>query len=265
MTVHEIVLVIHSYLRWLVLALLLLASARSFRRWQTRADWDGTDERLHAAAIGSVDLQFTLGLLLYAVLSPLPGAFFADVARGMKVGPLRFFGMEHALGMLIATAIVHVGRSRSKRTLDSGLRHRRVWVSTLIGVLVIAASIPWPGRSSARPLLRGVGGPAGPAPTTSAAAASVCPPVYESRCAACHGHTGRGDGPSAASLNPPPRDLASPSFQSYASDEALRKVIVGGGNAVGLGPMMPAHPDLSAAELDALVRCIRSLGRAHTR
>jgi mono/diheme cytochrome c family protein len=247
-----------------VIAFLLVTSARSFSRWLKKADFDPVDERLHAASVGSVDLQFTLGLLLYVVLSPLPGAFFDDVARGMKVGPLRFFGMEHILGMVLATAVIHAGRSRSKRAADASLRHRRVFSWTLVGLVMILFSIPWPGCSSARPLLRGFGGTAAPAPVASAAAAA-CPPVYVSRCAACHGERGRGDGPSAASLNPPPRNLASPSFQSYASDEALRKVIVEGGTAVGLGPMMPAHPDLSPTEIDALVRCVRSFGRESQR
>ncbi len=31
---------------------------------------------------------------------------------------------------------------------------------------------------------------------------------YDSLCAGCHGPTGKGDGPSAAGLNPPPADLS---------------------------------------------------------
>jgi hypothetical protein len=268
MTVHELVLVVHSYLRWVVMALLLATAVRSSWRWSKKLGWDGTDERLHAASAGSAGLQFVLGLLLYAVLSPLPRAFFAEPSAGMKLAPLRFFGLEHALGMLLAVAVIQIGRSRSKRESQPSRRHRKVWLSSLFGLSLICASIPWPGCSSGRPLFRGLSSEAARPEALGSEApspAAACPPLYAARCAACHGQSGRGDGPTAASLNPPPRDLTSPSFQRYASDDSLRKVIVGGGNALGLGPMMPAHPDLSEPEVDALVRCVRSFGRAAKR
>jgi hypothetical protein len=203
--------------------------------------------------------------LLYVVLSPLPRAFIADVSAGIRVPALRFFGMEHALGMLIATALVHIGRKRSQKAPSAPLRHRRAWSFTLAGLAAILLSIPWPGCSSARPLLRAPGTTQVAAPAVSASApalAPVCPPLYESRCLACHGKTGRGDGPSASMLLPKPRDLSAPNFARYRSDEALKQVILEGGRSLGLSPVMPANPDLDAAELAALVRCVRSFSRA---
>ena len=67
------------------------------------------------AFVGVVDLQFTLGAWLYLFASPLSHAFFADFGAGMRQPLLRFFGLEHALGMLIAVALIHIGRTRSKR------------------------------------------------------------------------------------------------------------------------------------------------------
>lgn len=268
MTLYELVLILHSYLRWVVVALLLATVCRSTWRWSKKLDWDRVDERLHGASVNTTGLQFVLGLLLYAVFSPLPRAFFADVAGGMKVAPLRFFGMEHALGMFVAVAVIHIGRARSKREPDPPRRHRKAWSSSAAGLALICVSIPWPGCASGRPLVRGPSsssvGLAAPEGSSALPAAknAACPPVYESRCAACHGQSGRGDGPTAIALNPPPRDLSSPTFQRYASDDALREVIVGGGTAVGLAPVMPASPDLSEEEVDALVSCVRSFGRA---
>lgn len=34
--------------------------------------------------------------------------------------------------------------------------------------------------------------------------------VFQERCAACHGAGGKGDGPAAAALTPPPKDLSRP-------------------------------------------------------
>ena len=265
MTLHELCLLVHSYLRWVVVLALVWVIARSVFRGAKQSDFDSTDERGHALAVRLVDIQFMFGLVLYVVLSPLPRAFIANPAAGMQAAPLRFFGMEHALGMLIGTALVHVGRNRSLLASTAARRHRLVWAWTLCGLLVVLVSIPWPGRASGRPLFRGLGAAQPSSLPTSAAAAplveTACPPAYQSRCAACHGNAGRGDGPSAAMLHPTPRDLSDAHFLRFRSDEALKKVIVEGGASVGLSAVMPAHPDLGEAEIGALVRCIRGFER----
>jgi mono/diheme cytochrome c family protein len=258
MTLHEIVLIAHSYLRWLALVALCFACLRHTWRWVSGATWDRTDERGQAAMLGTLDLQFLLGLILYVVLSPFPRAFLSDMAAGMESAPLRFFGMEHALGMLLGVGLAHVGRKRAERWREAKQKHRSSAIFAWLALLSVLVSIPWPGRSSARPLFRGLGATAPAASAVSAAPA--CPDVYRSRCASCHGVSGRGDGPLAASLNPPPRDFTKSTFGRYRTDEALRQVIAGGGSALGLSPVMPAHPDLSDAELGQLVRCVRSFG-----
>jgi mono/diheme cytochrome c family protein len=83
--------------------------------------------------------------------------------------------------------------------------------------------------------------------------------IFAQRCAPCHGTDGRGNGPNAASLNPKPRDYTSRDWQKSVTDDELRKVIVGGGPAVGKSPLMPPNPDLQvrpevAAGLVAIVR-----------
>lgn len=47
--------------------------------------------------------------------------------------------------------------------------------------------------------------------------------LYGRHCASCHGASGRGDGPAAAALNPPPNDLT----QYRASPQELMQVIDG--------------------------------------
>lgn len=261
MTLHEIVLIAHSYLRWLVLSALCFACLRHTRRWLSGAGWDRLDERVQIVTLGTLDLQFLLGLILYVLLSPFPRMFLSDMAAGMKSAQVRFFGMEHALGMLIAVALAHIGRKRAERREEPRQKHRTTAIFAWCSLACMLASIPWPGRSSARPLLRGLGAGAPVASSApSGSAVSACPDVYRTRCASCHGVSGRGDGPLAASLNPPPRDFSKSTFGRYRSDEALRQVIVGGGSALGQSPLMPAHPDLSDAQLGELVRCLRSFG-----
>jgi hypothetical protein len=156
MTVYALTLWIHSYLRWLIVLVVLLLLVRSAIGWARSADWGEPDERLHAIFIALLDTQFTLGIVLYLFLSPISAAFFAQPGIGMKEPVLRFFGMEHPLAMILAVSIAHVGRARSKKALTPQLRQRRVCTSTLVVLLLIAVSIPWPFLRHGRPLLRGV-------------------------------------------------------------------------------------------------------------
>lgn len=81
---------------------------------------------------------------------------------------------------------------------------------------------------------------------------------YTANCAACHGDGGKGDGPGASVLKPPPRDHTDPAYMNTMTDKALADVIVMGGAIKGK-PLMPSHPQLRGAELDAVVAFVRSL------
>lgn len=64
--------------------------------------------------------------------------------------------------------------------------------------------------------------------------------LYQTYCATCHGKTGKGDGPSAANLNPKPRNHTDKKYMSSESDEEFFNVIKGGGASMGKSPLMPA-------------------------
>ena len=84
--------------------------------------------------------------------------------------------------------------------------------------------------------------------------------IAESRCAMCHGKTGKGDGPNGMTLSPKPQDLTTKDWQKSVSDAQVRSVILKGGGAVGKSPLMPANPDLESkpAVVDELVKIVRS-------
>ncbi|MBI2388564.1 MAG: cytochrome c [Deltaproteobacteria bacterium] len=70
--------------------------------------------------------------------------------------------------------------------------------------------------------------------------------VFAQRCVACHGESGKGDGPGASAMNPKPRDYTSAEWQKSVTDDDLKQVIVKGGAAVGKSSLMPPNPDLDA-------------------
>lgn len=156
MNAYAIALLAHSYVRWfLLLALLALLGACALG-WRTGAPWSLKHQRLHAAVVGLADLQFTLGVLLYVFWSPVASAFFASPGTAMKEHTLRFFGLEHPTMMLIAVALLHIGRKRAQRVDDVRRKHRHATLWTLAAMLVILSSIPWPSLRHGRPLLRGM-------------------------------------------------------------------------------------------------------------
>lgn len=87
--------------------------------------------------------------------------------------------------------------------------------------------------------------------------------IYDSRCGACHGLTGKGDGAGAAALNPKPRNYTDKAWQTSVTDEQIRKTIVYGGAAVGKSPVMPASPDLDSKPevVDGLLAIVRGFGK----
>ncbi len=81
-------------------------------------------------------------------------------------------------------------------------------------------------------------------------------------CANCHGEDGKAQTPTAAALNPKPRDYTDPKWQASVTDEELRNAILKGGQAVGKSNAMPGNPDLADKPevIDELVKIVRSFG-----
>ncbi|MBI3090554.1 MAG: cytochrome c [Candidatus Tectomicrobia bacterium] len=87
---------------------------------------------------------------------------------------------------------------------------------------------------------------------------------YQALCAACHGTTGRGDGPAAAALDPKPRNHADGATMNKLSDEHLVTVIKNGGAAVGKSPLMPPWRDsLSDTQVRDVIAYLRALAVPH--
>jgi mono/diheme cytochrome c family protein len=108
---------------------------------------------------------------------------------------------------------------------------------------------------------------AGNPSAASASARTVAPAVlekgaaiYKANCVPCHGVSGKGDGPGAGVLKPPPRDHTDYAYMSTLTDKNIADVIVMGGAIKGR-PLMPSHPQIRGGDLDALVAFVRSLSR----
>ena len=83
--------------------------------------------------------------------------------------------------------------------------------------------------------------------------------IMSDRCAACHGNTGSGDGPSAEYLNPKPPNFHDKKWQASITDEEIAKAIVHGGPSIGKSVGMAPNEDLENQPkvVKALVQIIR--------
>lgn len=133
----------HNGLRWLVLLALLISITLAVSGWFGKRDWRKNDKLSGLLLVLLMDLQFLIGFVLYAFVSPITKAAFNDFGAAMKNTDLRFYAVEHILLMVIALVLVHIGRAKSKKDIAPWKRHRTAAIFYTISLLLILAAIPW--------------------------------------------------------------------------------------------------------------------------
>jgi len=110
--------------------------------------------------------------------------------------------------------------------------------------------------------------PAEPSTTDTSPVAAVSPvdearTTFKTVCATCHGESGLGNGPAAATLTPKPRNYTDKTWQASVTDDQIKQTILMGGAAVGKSPVMPAQPQLKEKPevVAAMIQIIRGFGK----
>lgn len=136
---------LHSFLRWVILILLLVAVYRSFAD-RNRAFGNG-HKKTGLFLMITADLMLLVGVYQWITgawgLKSIQEHGFGNV---MKNPPLRFFAVEHFIGMLVAIILIHIGYSFSKKNVADGRKHKRTILLYGLALLIILISIPWPFR-----------------------------------------------------------------------------------------------------------------------
>jgi hypothetical protein len=145
---------LHSWLRWAVLLAGLVAWLRAISGKTARRPWTPQDELWGLLLTISVDLQFLVGLILYAFLSPIVRQGLRNFSVAMQINVVRFFTIEHAIGMIAGIALVHIARVKIRKAGDAERKHRLAMVFYGIALVLMIILIPWPGLPVARPLFR---------------------------------------------------------------------------------------------------------------
>lgn len=130
---------IHSYNRYALLLVITFVLVRSLMGWLGKGRYEKLDSATGGAMLGLAHLQLLLGLILYFI-SPyaMKGSLSPDnLNRAWVV----YFKMEHITAMIVAVALIQVGRTASKRATDDVSKHKKVAIYTLIAVVLIVGSL----------------------------------------------------------------------------------------------------------------------------
>lgn len=147
---YDILLLLHSYLRWAVVILAVLTIVKALLGLSQQTAFADGDRKAGLFFMISCDVQLLIGLILYFGVSPLMESVFADFGAAMKSAPLRYFAVEHLLTMIIAWVLVHVGYAKVKKGLGKAATHRTALIFYGVAFLLMMSRIPW----TDRPLFR---------------------------------------------------------------------------------------------------------------
>ena len=152
---YSIILTLHSFVRWVLVIVAVVAVVRAFAGWLGKKEWTALDSRLGVLLSSSADLQMLLGLILYIFLSPFTQAAFKDFGAAISDPVLRYWGVEHIVMLFAAVVLIHVGQTMAKRA-EVALKYK--WVAIFVGLALLAmlVAIPWPFLpvGSGRPWIR---------------------------------------------------------------------------------------------------------------
>jgi hypothetical protein len=118
---------IHSWHRWVVLAVLLFVGLLGLVRAQQGAAWGEGSERPFTLATIIVDLQLTLGIVLWIGNKGWDEDFFIRVI--------------HPTGMLLAAVVAHILVARARKG-DSVKAYRLAAMGLLAALVIVALTIP---------------------------------------------------------------------------------------------------------------------------
>jgi len=148
----------HNLLRWVVLILALLTIIKSLGGLSGKKAFTPGDRKVTLFFMISMDIQLLIGLVLYFTGAwGIKNIQQQGMANVMKDAASRFFAVEHLVGMLLAIIFAHVAYSFAKKPIADQKKFQRIFLFSLLSLLVMLATIPWPGRPMiGRPMFPGM-------------------------------------------------------------------------------------------------------------
>ena len=131
---------LHSYWAYLVLIVLVLATANALIKFFGDKEFDAKDFRISLFALITMHIQLLLGIILY-----FTKGYFDENSMGeiMHSDSLRKLALEHPLTMIIAVTLVTIGYSKHKKKLVSKPKFKMLAIFYSIALVLVLYMIPW--------------------------------------------------------------------------------------------------------------------------
>ncbi|WP_394748345.1 hypothetical protein [Spongiimicrobium salis] len=137
---YETILNLHSYLAYVVLAVLFLAVANAILGLaQNKMFTLGKDLRLSLFALILSHIQLVIGLVLYFV-SPRG---FGNVKDSMGDSLARLVAVEHPLINIIAIVLITIGWSKHKKVMEGNKKFKLIAIFYGLGLVLFLSRVPW--------------------------------------------------------------------------------------------------------------------------
>jgi hypothetical protein len=139
---------LHSILRWVILVLLVVAIVKNYSGMTAARSFTDGDRKVGLFLMISAHTTLVLGLVLWLV-GPFGLALVRENGMGaaMKNAVMRYWVVEHFLGMLIAIVLITIGRGVAKKSIPDGTKFKRAFWLFLVALIIILVTIPWPFRA----------------------------------------------------------------------------------------------------------------------
>ena len=140
----EIVQFIHSKWAYLVLVVLVLATANALLKFFGDKEFDPKDFRISLFALITMHIQLLIGIILFFTKD-----YFSTIQEIGGMGELmgnkalRNLIVEHPTTMIIATALVTIGYSKHKKKLVSKPKFKMLAIFYSIALALVLYMIPW--------------------------------------------------------------------------------------------------------------------------
>lgn len=139
----EFLLLVHSWLRWVVLLLGIYLIIAGFTGMSSGKAFDKSKNGMSAGFVGLFHLQVLIGLVLYFGFSAYTKTAFEDFGAAMKDSNLRFWAVEHIFVMILAAVFAQIGRIKIKKANDYRSAYKAMAIYFTIALVLVLSRIPW--------------------------------------------------------------------------------------------------------------------------
>jgi hypothetical protein len=140
---YEILLFIHSWLRWILLLLGIIVIIRSYVGWFGNKNYLKSDNTMSVSLVVVFHIQLVIGLLLYFIFSSITQSTFQNFGLAMKDSQLRYWAVEHIFIMVLSVVIAQIGRIQIKKTHSNTNKHRNSAIYFTMALILVLSRIPW--------------------------------------------------------------------------------------------------------------------------